>query len=407
MIKKIQLLTNLDCNLRCKYCYENKSSVVNNIKDIKLIVLNYYKTIIKDEENLQEQNEKNVIIDFIGGESLLHPEFLEKCFDAIIKTHYDSFKLKNIPLIFSICTNGTLLNPENTTPTAVKTRELIQKYKKYIYLGFSIDGTKEIHDANRIYIDGKGSYDDVIKGYEWAKTVLCNKHRLSCKGTYNHTTIKNYAEGVINLIQLGFKSFACNCIFEEKWSEEEDSFIIYDQLVKVADYILEHDLEFSLEYMQLGLRPEIQLPMINLLDEINDFQLEKNWCGSCEFMRCLGMDRKVYGCNRFNTMKEPMEIGELQDDGSVKITNQKLIDEVCNQYKIYNEVCDGCRYRRECSSCAAIAYEIDKNDPGAFIKLKRMCGYTKAIVAGKLYLRNKIIEKYTKDGVFELPKNKH
>ena len=70
----IQCLTNLNCNLACTYCYEHKCNKVNNEKDI----CDFIDGMIKSHVRLgRSVAGRDLIVDFIGGESLLYPKMLD------------------------------------------------------------------------------------------------------------------------------------------------------------------------------------------------------------------------------------------------------------------------------------------------------------------------------------------
>ena len=306
---QIQILTNLDCNLRCTYCYENKDRGANDYAAMTDFIYARYEENFSDLLTYGDEINRDVVIDFIGGETLMYPEMLDELCLYAHWLHYSRFYSKG-NLTFNISTNGTLIERQEV-------RDFLLKWKNHISLGFSIDGTKEIHDDCRIDTQGNGSYDRAVAGYEWAKKNLCS-HRIGVKATYCHKTIDRYAEGVINLIKLGFTNIAANVIFEETWTKEESP-AMASQLNAVTDYLFEN-----------GLEEKVRLFQINHEDlDMRHYKAEsgtknQNHCGTCTHMMCLGFDNKLYGCNRFCTMKKPIPIGELTD-GTIKITNQQFI----------------------------------------------------------------------------------
>ena len=67
---------------------------------------------------------------------------------------------------FSFSTNGL-------TYSSDKVQKFIDKNKKHLSIGITIDGTQRKHDLNRIYkSDGRGSYRDVVKNIPlWLEPV--------------------------------------------------------------------------------------------------------------------------------------------------------------------------------------------------------------------------------------------
>lgn len=135
-----------DCNLACDYCYY--SSCKGHIKrKIQTIELETVEKMIKEY-----MAETSGIASFIwqGGEPLLAGlNFFEKIISFQVKYAPPHTKISN-----SIQTNGTLITPK-----------VAKFFKKYAFIvGVSIDGPKDIQDKRRNYRNGRGSYNDVMKG---------------------------------------------------------------------------------------------------------------------------------------------------------------------------------------------------------------------------------------------------
>ena len=388
--RQYQILSNLDCNLDCTYCYEKKGRKSNNVDSIKSFVK--YMLIEDLAQNKIDKNNTTLFLDFVGGESFLYPELMDEVFEYFIQLCKEH-NISNHPRI-SISTNGTLLQ----TP---KCKEFILKWQQYIHSGLSIDGVKEIHDKHRIFKDKKtGSFDIVLENLNWLKSFLCTKCQISIKSTWTVKNAKFYGESIIYLLGLGIKNVAANFIFEEKISKE-DGKTIHSELIKIADYILNNNLENDVSFLQLS--NDNIYSLIELEKSVKAGHLKNvdgNYCGSCKYMRCIGYDNKIYGCNRFLTMNKPgMEIGILEND-KIKITNQSLIDDVSTQYLLWPKECKKCKLRRMCSNCSAVPYEeenVTQSSIKNFLKKKNMCEFTKAQYKAKMYYLHKYLQKHPEE----------
>lgn len=363
----IQILTNLNCNLACTYCYECKGRGANDVETIKKFIAARY-----EAEGMKDSN-REVILDFIGGETLLYPELLDEVCSLAAETH----RKRNCtgPLTINITTNGTLIAERKDI------QDFILKWKPF--LGFSIDGTKEIHDGCRIDAEGGGSYDRAVAGWKWAKEHLCVK-RMGVKATYCHKTIDRWAEGVINLIELGFVDITANVVFEEQWTKEEAASLAR-QMCSVVDYLFEHGLEETVSVQQTN---PLRIDMRHY--KAKSGPKEVNHCGTCTHMLCIGFDGLLYGCQRFATMPNPIPIGHMDGD-KIVIDREDFCAEVARQYELWPEECKECPYGKQCPSCSAIPYEQD--GPEAFFARKPQCGFTHAMVAARLYFKMKLLER--------------
>ena len=359
MIHTYQIYLNGDCNLRCKYCYEhNKNRGVNN----RTSVLSFVKAIIKEVTNSGNSEPfKDVVIDFIGGEPFLHVSLLREAIELII-SECVKHKIVRLPE-FTISTNGTLFDQEDV-------RDFIETYGRYLTIGISIDGTKECHDKNRIDVKGQGSWDKAIEGWKYLQNHVCI-NKLSVKATFNHDNIMQYAESVIALIKLGFRSIHANTVYEEQWTME-DSVIIYDQLMFISRYMQDHNLMDKVKFDKINPKG-MDFKSISI-----GATRDKNHCGSCEYMRALGFDNKIYGCHRF-ACADINPIGYLDtENDEIVITNNAFIEEVCHHHDDNPEECKNCAFLTLCGTCAALPYELGIT-PKEWFNKKPQCGFTNAV----------------------------
>lgn len=366
----LQVLTNLSCNLDCTYCYEHKDNVVNDLDRIKTYLYIKFK-LLKPEED-------HVIVDLIGGESFLYPDLCDEIMGYSLQLAAKFHKC----VWFSTTTNGTTLKNE-------KVRNLILKYRDRFSIGISIDGIKENHDTCRIYKDGRGSYDDAVAYLPWLLDNV-DKRQLGVKATFTLDTFeKYYADSMIHIHKLGFDELAGNIVFEEIISKDK-SHIIFKELKKVIDYILDNELENKVSIMQLGdltrIRNYSPSPIEGTGEDPN-----RNWCGTCVHMACLGMDGKIYGCNRFCTMDKPgMELATFTNE-TVEIVNPELLNTVTSFKRSWKGECDTCFLKAECPTCVAAIFEAPDKDQ--YVAEKRQCGWTHGLVMARLYFKSKLKER--------------
>lgn len=94
-----------------------------------------------------EHSRNKVIIGFYGGEPLLAFDLIKK----IVQYIHSTFPERKVE--YSITTNGTLLN-----------NEIIEFFiREKFQMTLSIDGPKEIHDKNRHFQSGRGSFDVIVQ----------------------------------------------------------------------------------------------------------------------------------------------------------------------------------------------------------------------------------------------------
>jgi len=131
------------CNLRCAYCHDWRSSSV--MMPFEVLVALIAKALSAPDVN---------VVQFIwhGGEPLL----LGRMFYLKALRLQQEFRQDNQVVVNSLQTNGTLID-----------EVWCRFFKEWgFHIGVSIDGPEALHNRNRRYASGKGSFFDVRQGIQ-------------------------------------------------------------------------------------------------------------------------------------------------------------------------------------------------------------------------------------------------
>lgn len=198
------------CPLNCGYCYVKKEN-----KDMTEKILD--KSIDFGLKKANETNADYFHLSLTGGEPFLKPKLIRR---AITKLNEELDKRK---IVFqpTITTNGTIFN---------KKLLLFLKKNKENLLEISIDGYKEIHDKNRRYIDGRGSYFIVeenarkmLKILPWARsTTTISKEFLN---------IENFEKVFNNIFGIGFRHIRLGLLQRTYTDDQIKAFYIGERLI--------------------------------------------------------------------------------------------------------------------------------------------------------------------------------
>jgi len=149
-VSMLSLQVTQQCNLRCKYCiYSEEKNLSQRSHSSNVMTLDVAKKAILFYRR-HAIDTRNPVIGFYGGEPLL-------AFPTIVKAvEYAEDIFEGRDVSYNITTNGTLL-----------TDEIIDFFLKHDFkITFSLDGPKAVHDRNRVFRDGSGSYDLVISSIQ-------------------------------------------------------------------------------------------------------------------------------------------------------------------------------------------------------------------------------------------------
>jgi uncharacterized protein len=139
-------LTN-QCNLSCQYCYEYGEDKVATPSGKPKFMTEEVARASVDHLLESSRGRRAIHITFFGGETLMNFPLLKWAVEYATTRAREAGQY----IDFSLTTNGTLLNPE-----------IIRFLCDHdIGVTVSMDGPKELHDALRVYSNGRGSYDIV------------------------------------------------------------------------------------------------------------------------------------------------------------------------------------------------------------------------------------------------------
>lgn len=364
MRQTITFIVTQDCQLKCKYCYlVGKNSETEMTTGMALKVVDFVFQHCEDFNTAEE-----LVFDFIGGEPLLRMDLIEEVCSYIVTRTAAQENPWQDNYSFRITTNGLLYG----TP---KVQEFIRKYKDLLYVTISIDGTQSKHDASRIYPNGKGSYADIIKNVPlWLQQFP----ETSTKVIVSSENVSYVKESVLHLCSLGIKYIDVNPVLEEGWKEGDDT-IFEQQLILLADYIIENQL---FDKYRIGC-------FSKLIGQKLSPEEEAKWCDLSNTL-CVDANGYFYPCIRFAKYslrdKQPWSVGNL-DYGidKNKLRPFLLLDRVTQSPK----KCLECEVSGGCGWCPAENYD-SADTHTLYQRSTAVCKIHKARVRANNYYWNKL-----------------
>ena len=176
------MVVTLRCNQSCPYCQVSRQSEDRQSFDMS------WEHARAALEHIYKTPASRVKIEFQGGESLLNFELIKK---IVVEVNDNGPKDKVFD--FVAATNLTIL-----------TDEIIDFFGKHnIVFSTSIDGPKDLHDANRPY-KGKDAFDIVCHNIKRIQDEL-GKDKVSALMTTTSRSLSRVKEIVDQYIELGFR----------------------------------------------------------------------------------------------------------------------------------------------------------------------------------------------------------
>ncbi len=225
-VKALCLHVSHDCNLRCKYCFADEGAY-HSVRE----VMSFDTAKAAIDFLLKNSGKRRVLeVDFFGGEPLMNLDVVKK---TVYYAKEEGAKLGK-KFLFTTTTNGLLLDDD-----AIK---FLNEEMENVVL--SLDGRKEVHDAVRKTVNGKGSFDAVIEKIKKFVRIRGDKHYY-VRGTF---TAKNldFSKDVLFLADQGFDSISLEPVvtdIPELQIKEEHLPAIGKEYEKLCDEYINREAE--------------------------------------------------------------------------------------------------------------------------------------------------------------------
>ncbi|GAA0774699.1 radical SAM protein [Clostridium subterminale] len=345
-VSQLMLSVTDNCNLSCKYCifsdnyFLTKTNTNNYMtKETAKKSIDYFYSIVSKQ--FITNPKKDFAFTFYGGEPLMNFEVIK------FSINYIKEIFKNKKYIFSLTTNGLLLNEEIVSFLA----------ENKVTLAISIDGDQEEHDKRRVTRGGNGSFKTILNNLNMIREKYPNyfNTQIGITSVFDlNTDLKKadtfFENGEISKIIPGH-------LFTNMVSNVNTQY--YDQFDKTDSQYFEENIDFlENKYNdKLKRREECSTYLLSLIGpKFNRIAVRERFhdirgnilpsTGTCMIGRKIhiGWNGNIDICEKVNG-KNP--IGDLNNG-----LDFKKIVEYINKYK--EEIvskCNGCSIQKFCPFC--------------------------------------------------------
>ena len=354
-LTRITFLVTTNCNLKCRYCYANEGSynypAINMSREIAKKVINYFTTTHGDIPNVM----------FFGGETLINIDVIE----FICNEFKELYSKKIITLIpnYTLITNGTLINKK-----ALKVIE-----ENQIGITVSIDGDKAINDKLRVYKNGKGTFDTIIKNIKKLQKIL-PEEGVNYEATYTnlHEKMGISTESVLEKIEelTGIKN---GVIIPVKSIEGIND---YTPNYDIEDYTYIDLEERSWEKLENGEKIE-DTEFTALINRFIEKRIPKYICSIGYEAFTIAPNGDIFPCHMLTDAKlDNLKITNIQEPNNIISANIKDFKEkLLILRKSKNPQCLNCYAIGLCGFCPAMdiidnGFKIPENFDNYCIKAR-------------------------------------
>lgn len=336
----IFVVTNL-CNVRCLYCQAQSSA--QNSKG-----LTTEEIARKAVDIALSSNSNYLTFEFQGGEPLIN-------FDIIkFIVEYSEEKCGDKCIEYNLVSNLTLLNE--------KTLGFFKKHN--VKISTSIDGDIDLHNKNRPYINGSGTFKDAICNLKKVQDIGMSSGAIQTTTRYS---LSKYKEIIDTYIQLGMNNIFLRPLTPlgfayDKWSE-----IGYS----TVDFLLfyQNSLEYLIKLNQEGIKCSEGHASIFLHKIFNQYPVNymelRSPCGAGIGQLAYYYDGQIFTCDERRMFYEmgdsAFKLGTV-DNSYEEIVSSPVCRAVCaaSLLECTPQCCD-CVYQPFCGTCPILNLAFGHN----------------------------------------------
>ncbi len=327
------------CNMSCIYCQANSGNTEPNL-------MMSPETAEKSVDIALQSPEKHLSFEFQGGEPLLNFRVIRHIVEYTEKN-------KSTHVIeYNVVTNLTLI-----------TDEMLSFFEKYhINISTSLDGASEIHDMNRPFKDGTGTYEKVKEGIE--KVRKKNLH-IGAIETTTRYSLHHTKELIGTYKEMGFDS-----IFVRHLTQLGKAGKYWDRVGYTAPEFIAFYEEIIDEMIELNKKGTIireqhaSILLKRIMGNRVNYMELRSPCGGGIGQLAYFSDGRVFSCDEGRMLAEmgydAFRLGDVYKDTYQSIMENRSCRAVCAASTLESiPSCCDCVYQPYCGVCPVISYATD------------------------------------------------
>ena len=173
---RVTLLTTLQCNFACDYCFQGDHGDYNKFAE-KMTPETAARVADWIEERMDATRSKRFVLMFFGGEPLLNLPVMYYLAERL----WQASQARGITMVTNIITNGLLLTPE-----------VVDRLNPYGLnaVKITLDGDRDTHNRMRPLRGGQGTFDRIVANIR----KIAGRCQISIGGNFDETSVDSYPD---------------------------------------------------------------------------------------------------------------------------------------------------------------------------------------------------------------------
>lgn len=329
----VELLLTEKCNLGCGYCLAGTNPKMPTMTDEIA-----FKTI---DLAFEMKEARSLTFEFSGGEPFMKFELMKKL-TKYIHNHPDR-NYRNVYVITQ--TNATLLNPD-------RVRWLKENN---VGVGVSIDGNPKAHNQSRPFLNGSGSFTNVMEGIKLLRKFDVPFSVIVVLNRFNVDSVENLVDFLIknNIQSVKINPISYIGTARRTW----DEFGLTSE--EVVNWFKKF-LNIILNKRHPIYEDNIATMMKYLISKQRGTRCMRSHCGAGETFQTINANGDIFPCGRA-TQTPDMAMGNVLINIKSLSTPSKsnsIIKQIKNRRPDDLDGCMDCHYKQMCQAgCSVQAYE--------------------------------------------------
>lgn len=345
------VVTTLRCNQQCRYCHatakkEDDSSAIYDMTE---------EIALKTAEMIMRSPSPVIKVEFQGGDSSLNMPIVKTIVDRIEAIN----KERNKDVEFVICTN--LLH--------IETEELDYLRSHKFNLSISLDGPRDIHDANRVDCGDKGTYDKVVRNIRLAREYV-GYERVGALMTAAKPSIGRFPDIVDEYLRQGFDHIVFRPLnpYGRCVTNWNDLGYPIDDFISSYKEGIEHIIELNKQGVRI-VEGYTRLLLSRMLTPYSTGYVDlQSPAGAGISGAIYDYDGCIYACDEGRMLSEMgderLRLGSVNDDYQAVFNGDKLRDIVVSSIVETTPMCHDCAFRIWCGADPARHYATQRDFVG-------------------------------------------
>ncbi len=171
---RVTVLTTLQCNFACDYCFQGDHGDYNKFAE-KMTIETAARVAQWTEQRLDAVAPESFVLTLFGGEPLLNLPVAYYLTERL----WDACTARGVRMMVNVITNGLLLTPE-----------VVDRLTPYGLNGVKItlDGDHDTHNRMRPLRGGQGTFDKIVENVR----RVAGKCRITIGGNFDESSVDSY-----------------------------------------------------------------------------------------------------------------------------------------------------------------------------------------------------------------------